>query len=241
MARMPEFAPLVFLIFLGSCALLGLAGLAVLYGLARRKRAIAGWSAAAFGMIVAGYLVVLLLASLTSHEQTLSPGGLKYFCEVDCHLAYSVAGASAANTLDPETHLTQAKGRFVLVRLKIWFDADSISSHRGNGPLAPGPRRALLVDDQGRAFAPSAGGQAALAALGEPGPVLSPSLHPGESSLATLVYDLPADARNPRLLITDEDDPIACLIIGHENSPFHRKIYLSLGQPDSSVARGVSD
>ena len=36
--------------------------------------------------------------------------------------------------------------------------------------------------------------------------------------------DLPADAKNPQLLITDAGR-ITSLLIGHENSPFHKKIF----------------
>ncbi len=36
--------------------------------------------------------------------------------------------------------------------------------------------------------------------------------------------DPPADAKNPQLLITDADR-ITSLLIGHENSPFHKKIF----------------
>jgi hypothetical protein len=53
--------------------------------------------------------------------------------------------------------------------------------------------------------------------------------------LTTLVFDLPADARNPRLLITNVD-PVSRLVVDHENSPLHRKIYLSLSLNASAAA-----
>jgi hypothetical protein len=52
-------------------------------------------------------------------------------------------------------------------------------------------------------------------------------LRPGQSFAKDLVFDVPKDAPGLRLLIT-EDDPETLLIIGHENSLLHRKIYLSL-------------
>jgi hypothetical protein len=42
-----------------------------------------------------------------------------------------------------------------------------------------------------------------------------------------LVFDVPKHTSGLRLLIT-EDDPETRLIIGHENSLLHKKIYLSL-------------
>ena len=51
----------------------------------------------------------------------------------------------------------------------------------------------------------------------------SQPLGPGESYLTTLVFDVPADARNPKLLIADTD-PMASLVVDHENSPLHGKI-----------------
>ena len=51
-------------------------------------------------------------------------------------------------------------------------------------------------------------------------------LRPGQSLGKDLVFDVPKDASGC-LLIT-EDDPETVLIIGHENSLWHGKIYLGL-------------
>jgi hypothetical protein len=56
---------------------------------------------------------------------------------------------------------------------------------------------------------------------------LTQSLRPGESYFTDLVFDVPKDARGLRLLIT-EDDPETRLVIGHENSLLHKKIYLGI-------------
>jgi hypothetical protein len=39
------------------------------------------------------YIALLLGMSLASREVTLAPGQEKYFCEIDCHLAYSVVAS----------------------------------------------------------------------------------------------------------------------------------------------------
>ncbi len=51
--------------------------------------------------------------------------------------------------------------------------------------------------------------------------------------------DLPADAKNPPLLITDAGR-ITSLLIGHENSPFHKKIFFRLTSAISRRGREPS-
>jgi hypothetical protein len=41
---------------------------------------------------------------------------------------------------------TSARGQFVVVRLKVWFDEHTISPNRGDGPRTPNPRRFVLGD-----------------------------------------------------------------------------------------------
>jgi hypothetical protein len=55
---------------------------------------------------------------------------------------------------------------------------------------------------------------------------------PGESYWTTFVFDVPADARNPRLLISDVD--LVTRLVDHENRPLHGKIYLA-GNPSAST------
>jgi hypothetical protein len=56
---------------------------------------------AALLVVLSGYSAVLLGASLGGHDWTLSPGREKYFCELDCHLAYSIAGVEKTTTMSP--------------------------------------------------------------------------------------------------------------------------------------------
>src|SRR4029077_6219231 len=125
---------------------------------------------------------VLVGVSLTSHEKTLAPGENKYFCEIDCHIAYSVVNFEGAKALGDEAHQTLPAGRFVIVRLKTWFDPSTISEHRGDSPLGPSPRRVVLVDDAAQPFPESAQGKAALARLGGGTIPLSQPLRPGHRS-----------------------------------------------------------
>lgn len=226
-AFMPHFAPIVVLLFLGTIFLLGISFLVLFCGAARRSAFVAKLGAGAAITISAGYFLLLTGVSFASSDQTLPPGGWKYFCEIDCHLAYSIVGAQAAAALGPDLQQTDAHGKFVILRVETWFDERTISAHRGNGPLTPNTRKVLLVDDTGRTYEPSSEGQFALARHGFSSTAMTQPLRPGGSYTTDLVFDVPRNARGLRLLIT-EDDPETRFVIGHENSLLHEKIYLDV-------------
>jgi hypothetical protein len=175
----PHFAPVVVLLFLGTALLMDASFLLLFYGAARRSSFIAKLSAGGAFAIAFGYLLLLSGVSIASSEKVLSTGGWKYFCEIDCHIAYSLLGAQTTAALGPEMQEIFARGKFVVVRVKTWFDESTISAHRGNGPLTPNPRKVTLVDDTGRSFAPSAESQAAFARLGNTSTPLTEPLRPG--------------------------------------------------------------
>jgi hypothetical protein len=224
-----QHAPLAVLAFLGTAALLVLFILLLLFALATKRRSVAMASGAAATVLAAGYALTLLGVSLTSQEKTLAPRGWKYFCEMDCHIAYSIASVSSAAALGHELQQTHAQGQFVLVQLKVWFDPRTISPHRGNGPLMTSPRDILLVDAAGHRYPRSPRGEAAFARVYRAPAPLEQPLHAGESFTTSLAFDVPPDARGLRLLVTDSpDDWLPRVIIGHEDSFWHAKIYLAL-------------
>jgi hypothetical protein len=223
----PHLAPVVVLLFLGAVFVTAVSLLVLLYGAARRSKLYAGIGGGAAVMVVACYLLLLCGVSLASREKVLPVGGWKYFCEIDCHIGYSVSGVETTGAIGPETGQTSARGQFVVVRLKVWFDEHTISRNRGDGPLTPNRRRVVLEDANGRAYQQSPEREAELVRVeGEAGSLDEP-LRPGQSFERELAFDVPNDASGLRLLIT-EDDPETVLIIGHENSLLHRKIYLAL-------------
>jgi hypothetical protein len=233
----PHFAPIVVLMFLGAVFVTGVGVAVLLVGTISRSMRLARIGAGTAIAVAACYMLLLCGVSLASHETVLSPGGWKYFCELDCHIAYSVDGVESTRSIGPEIQPVSARGQFVIVHLKIWFDEHTISPRRGDGPLTPNARRVLLLDASGGAFAESPQGEAALARAGSGEPVsFRQPLRPGESISKTLVFDVPKDARGLRLLLT-EDDPETRLVIGHENSLLHKKIYLAL---DSTAATTTS-
>ena len=226
MAFVPESAPLVVLTFLATALFVPVAGATFLFGWLTGRHRLAILALAATAMVAMSYGEVLLALSLSSHERTLAAGEWKYFCEVDCHLAYRVESVTTTKTLDGAT----AHGTFTVVTLKTWFDERTIASWRPRDlPLAPGARAVALVDEQGRVFGVSESGQQALAALGQAGTPLTRTLKPGESYTTTLVFDRPDDAGAPRLLVTTVGAP-TYFLLGHENSFFHRKIYFRLAR-----------
>jgi hypothetical protein len=228
MIEMPKYAPLVILMFLGSCAGLLFVGITFLYGLIARKRWVMQVSAALAASGILLYAALLFGFSLSSTDKILSIGDQKHFCEVDCHIAYSVTSVTSASELGVGEKRIFAFGKFYVVRVQTWFDPSTISPFRGNAPLAPSPRKVVVLDEAGREFTPSQPGQGAYELTpGATTTSLSTPLRPGESYSTDFVFDLPADVPKPRLHVGDAD-PVSSLIIGHEESPLHKKIYFAI-------------
>jgi len=87
MEFMPVHAPLVVLSFLGTCLALSGATALLLYLLVRRRHGAAKILASGIAVLLGLYFAVLLTTSLATKEKILEPGQLKYFCEIDCHVA----------------------------------------------------------------------------------------------------------------------------------------------------------
>jgi len=194
--------PFTVLLFAG--AVLAGATLIVLYVVARvTKRE--PFARIALRLLVGGtgvYVVLFLLASLTSRSRVLSPGEEKHICEVDCHLAYAVASTKSESLPNGRVRLT--------VTVKVRFDEETISSRRPrDATLTPNSRYVALIDDAGHRYPGSTDG-------------LKRKLIPGESYTTDIVFEVPADARDLRLVLRN-NDPETAFMIGHENSLFHGK------------------
>jgi hypothetical protein len=233
-AQTPPFAPIVVLAFLASGAFLGGSILALVIGLWRKSRTIQLGSVLAVSLLVTTYVGMLLCLSFFSREVVLPVEGRKYFCEIDCHIAYSVQSVVPAASLGGELQQAESKGNFVVVGIRSWFDPQTISPRRGDGPLTPNGRHITLVDNDGRLIAPSAQQEKVLAALRLNSVPLRTELRPGESYVSYFVFELPVSAGNPKILLTTtgEETP---MLWGHENSWFHKKIYFGLPQDSHSA------
>lgn len=182
-------------------------------------------------ILIAGYSTTLVAASVASRERVLSSGEEKYFCEIDCHLAYSVAGVERTKTLPATPHDESAAGTFYVVSVRTRFDERTISPHRGDAPLTPSPRLLTIVDARGHSFPISTSAQQSLeSSLGNRWIPPTTPLRPGESYVTQFVFDLPQGTTAPKLLIESPTSPswIGRAVVGGEDSIFHKKVYLSL-------------
>lgn len=200
-------SPLTVLLFLGL--VFGGAALVATYLFARitKRDPIARTALRLLAGGVAAYAVLLIIASATSRSRVLAPGEAKHICEVDCHLAYSVAGVKAEPLSDGRVRRT--------VTVNVLFDKETISSRRAlDMPLSPNSRYVALVDAEGHRYPGGTDG-------------LQRRLIPGESYTTDIVFETPADARDLRLILRSADVETR-LLIGHENSFLHSKTLFRL-------------
>jgi hypothetical protein len=199
--------PFTVLLFMG--AVLAGATLIVLYVIARvtKREPVAQITLRLLAGGAGVYVVLFLLASLTSRNRVLAVGAEKHICEIDCHLAYSVAATKSEPLPNGLVRHT--------VTVKVRFDEETISSHRPrDATLQPNRRYVALIDAQGHQYPGSTEG-------------LRRKLIPGESYTTDIVFDAPADAQELRLVLRN-DDPETPFIIGHENSLLHGKTVFRL-------------
>jgi hypothetical protein len=205
-------APLAVMAFLAAIAALILALASAAIAWFARKPKFARTCLLAVSAGAALYLVLLLGFSLASHPQLLTRSQEKYFCEIDCHLAYSL--------LDVKTE-PSASSTHLLVTIRTRFDETTTSPSRPkDATLTPSPRTIVLLDPAGHQYAP-------IATQGTP--LLTP-LKPSDSYTTELTFDLPptADPKSLRLLITTTPAWPDHVVIGDENSLLHHKTYFAL-------------
>jgi hypothetical protein len=187
-----------------TTGLLAAAAISALAGRSATARGLGGASAA----LPASYALLLFGLGATTPARVVPRGGEKFFCEIDCHVGYSVTDVKEG----PE-----AGGRRVVVSLRSRFDENTISPRRGNAPLTPNPRAVALVDSLGRHTAAEPAGVSAL---------LAP-LRPGESYTTPLVFHVPDGAEGLRLSLVESEGPLR-LLLGHERAPLAGETVLAL-------------
>src|SRR5262245_11826585 len=154
--------------------------LGAILAFALRRRTLSSRLSIAGATIAAAYMAVLVSISLASREQLLRKGDRKYFCEIDCHMAYSLEDSARKGVAD----------RIILTAtIRSWFDERTIASWRGNAPLTPNPKTVFVVDRSGRRYVPSRREPSGAS----PAPITR-ALRPGESYTTMFVFDLPATA-----------------------------------------------
>ena len=215
-------APVGVLAFLGTAFLLFVVGLALIYSLVRKRSGLRKLALMTIALIAGLYLAFLLIFSLASSEKVLARGEEKHFCEIDCHLAYSITDVHEAKTIGEAPNQVTAAGIFRVVTIKTRFDETTIGPHRGDGLLYPNSRVVTVSDVNGKQYFSSTTAQSLLEKSQAAGTAMTIPLRPGESYSTTLVFDLPADIKSPTLLIR-EGESATHFVIGHENSFLHKK------------------
>jgi hypothetical protein len=169
------------------------------------------------------YAVLLFGSSLSSEEKTLGLGEPKEFCGfyLDCHMHASVSDVRTAKTIGDKT----AKGEFYIVTVKIFSDAKRVDL----GLLAP---KLFVIDADGKAYPRAEDAE-------NPEPPLDKKIPAGGSFEKEIVFDLPADVKNPRLDVAEGigiDKAIEAVLIGDEDSILHKRVRFGL-EPQKQTAK----
>jgi hypothetical protein len=183
--------------------------------IARRRRLI---RAVLIGSVIwiATYSVVLMGASLLTSQRVLEPHQERCFDE----MCFSALQATTQTTLGAGAKAQTAQGLYYVVTVQL-RNASQRTAQKPDHPTF------FLVDGQGHEYQPSPTGQQAIGQQ----PTWETRLQPSEAQPRTLVFDAPAllwqQAPEPRLGISEGSWPTP-LIIGDENSPWHKKTLIQL-------------
>jgi hypothetical protein len=215
-------APLGALLLLGTGLLLLIVGLAFGYSVIMKKSVLTKFALLTMAVVAGFYLALLLIFSFASSDRVLARGAEKHFCEIDCHLAYSIAEVRQTKTLGEAPNQVTATGMFRLVTIKTRFDETTIGRNRGDRLLYPNSRVVTVSDENGKEYFPSATAQSMLEKTQTAGTAMTIPLRPTETYSTTIAFDLPPDIKNPTLWIR-EGELLTRFVIGHENSFLHKK------------------
>ncbi len=182
-----------------------------------RRPAWIPWIAGAAFVWLAAYGALLIGVSLAGEEQILENGEVESFCGVylDCHMGVEVAGVRKAEVLGSAA--TSTRGNFWVVTVRVSNTARRV-------PLRIHAPVARVIDDAGRKYGPSEQGQRALAGPGRPPTTLDREVSAGGSYSAEIVFDLPMEVHDPRLVITSDvwvDRAAELFLIGDVDSFLH--------------------
>jgi len=216
------------LALLGTGFILFVAAIFLIQSLIAKKRRQAKIVLVAMVAVCGLYLAAILIFSIGSHEKLLARGEEKHFCELDCHLAYSIVDTRQTKTFGDSAKQASAQGVFTVVTIKTRFDETTIAPWRGNGLLYPNSRALTLIDERGNRYGP----------VSQSGTPLNYPLRPAESYTTDVVFDTPIDVKHATLLM-NEGDWITHLVIGHENSPLHKKAGFQIDLQATPLTRGT--
>jgi hypothetical protein len=171
------------------------------------------------------YAVIFFASSIFSEEKTLSLNEPKEFCGFyfDCHLHTTVTDVRRTKTIGDKT----ANGEFYIVKVKVFSDAKRATL----GLLMVD---AKVSDEQKREFTRDLQAETNLGKQ----PSFEKRIAPTENFEKEIVFDLPTDAKNPRLDIREGygiDHAIEAILVGDEDSLLHKRNYFKLEQQSQTA------
>ena len=179
---------------------------------------------------VAVYLAALIAVSVASPPKVASGSEEVRLCDAlgDCSLAVYVLEAEQRRTLGNPPQEMISDGVYYIVTVKV-------TSYSANPAFAPGDLTAFVVDDSGASASRFPEGERPVhATLSRENPYQVQSGPTGGSFKKTFVFDVPADAKNPCLIVRAGgwlDRLLQLFVIGDEDSLFHPGTRLPLNVP----------
>jgi hypothetical protein len=161
------------------------------------------------------YIAMLLGFSFLSEEKTLGLNEPKEFCGfyLDCHMHTSISDVKRTKTIGDKT----AKGEFYIVKVKVFSDAKRVEL----GLHSP---KLYVIDSGGKRYPHFEEAET-------PAPPFDKKVPAGGDFEKEVVFDLPANVKNPRLDVAEGigiDKVIESVLIGDEDSLFHKRIRFNL-------------
>ncbi len=169
------------------------------------------------------YIIIFLMSSIFSVEKTLALNEPKAFCGfyLDCHLQTAVLNVQKTKTIGDKT----ANGEFYIVKVKVFSDAKNPSI--AMRLLEP---KAVVKTGSGEVFTRNSDAESLLPTAQIP---LNKDVKTNEPFEKEIVFDLPPDAKNPRLDISEGygiDKVIEAVLIGDEDSLGHQRQLFKLAE-----------
>lgn len=172
------------------------------------------------------YAILLFGFSLGSKEKMLGLNEAKEYCGfyLDCHMHTAVTQVQKTKTIGAKT----ASGEFYIVTVKISSDAK-------REPLQLIGTEAKVFDEQKNSYPRDLEAEQALGSQ----PEFETRIAPAETFTKSIVFDLPAGVKEPRLDIRDGYGVDTCLeavLIGDEDSILHQRNYFKLEEQKQTAS-----
>lgn len=175
------------------------------------------------------YAAMLFGFSLTSTEKVLAAGEAKEYCGfyLDCHMHAAVTDVRTAKTIGA----VSAKGTFYIANVKVFSDArnSAVNLH--------------LIEPKARVVLPNGDkierNVEAEAQLPTANVRLDQDISNSQIIQKEIVFDVPTDAVNPKLLITEGygiDKTIEHVLVGDEDSIFHALTFFELREQNENAS-----